>query len=154
MHRHSNVLAGSFALTPQEVARRLAHAHSGLLALHQGQVVAMAWLAFNVQAVVEIDRTLRLRPGESLSYDEFTLPAWRGMGINPRLNQFADGCAREHGAGRRITWRRLCNAPAVRVAEKLGHRQFCVATTVRVLGIDHAWVLGLHAPELRRLVRP
>jgi hypothetical protein len=147
------VLEKNFDLKPQEVERRLENGHVALLAMHDGRVVAMLWLAFHSQRVSEIGKTMMLRPGEVLAYNEETLLAWRGYNISPHLNQFADAYARQRSARRRINWRRLCNAPALRVAEKLEDRRFSVATTIHVMGTPRTFVVGLNSDELLPLVR-
>jgi GNAT superfamily N-acetyltransferase len=103
----------------------------------------------------QIDTTMNmvLRPGEALTYNALTIPAWRGRGVNPHLSQFALHCAMQHGARRRINWRRLGNAPAMRVAAKLGDRLFAVVTTVRVLGVEQALVFGTHSARLLPLLQ-
>lgn len=140
-------LAEGFRLGPAKIRRRLSRSHVAVLALRGTAPVAMVWLSFTDQEVSEIGRTLVLRPHEVLTYDEFTLPAWRGKGISPALNQFADEYAARRNATRRITWRSVGNAPAIRVAEKLGHKLLTVATTLRIASRWHPFVLGLDSAE-------
>jgi GNAT superfamily N-acetyltransferase len=147
-------LLKDFDIGPQEVRQRLARSHVALLALHDGVVIAMLWLAFNSQQVSEIGRQMVLSPGEVLTYNECTLAEWRGHGVSPHLNQFAHRFAMLHGASRRINWRRLGNAPAIRVANKLGDRPFAVVTTAMVLGVPQVLVFGAQSPQLLELLRP
>lgn len=152
---HGSMLNANFQLSPETVMDRLSRGHVAALAIGAAGPVAMVWLAFEQQKVSEIDRALVLAPHEVLTYDEHTLPAWRGKGISPALNRFADAYAAQRGATRRITWRRVGNAPAMRVAEKLGHRVIAVATAVRLFGRWCPWVFGIDglAPrlDLRRI---
>jgi len=150
--RHRDALEFEFGVAPADIEQRLARSHVAMIALHQGQLVAMVWLAFNAQQVSEVGRVMRLRAGEFLTYNEATLPEWRGRGISPHLNQCAGDYARRHGATRRITWRRLGNTAAVRVATKLHDRLFAVVTTVRLFGKDRALVFGLGSTELPLLL--
>lgn len=138
-------LTTDFHLEPARVEERLLRSHVVVLAKCEGIPVSMLWLGFVEQWVSEIGRTLVLKPHEMLTYDEFTLPAWRGRGISPSLNRFADAYGAGRMATRRITWRNISNGPAVRVAEKLGHRATTVATTVRIAG--HPFILGLDCAE-------
>jgi hypothetical protein len=151
---HREALEADFDIGPQEVRQRLARSHVALLGLCDGEVIAMLWLAFNSQRVAEVGREMVLRPGEALTYNEVTLAAWRGHGVSPHLNQFANSLAMLHGASRRINWRRLGNAAAIRVADKLGDRAFAVLTTATVLGVQQVLVFGRHTPELLQLLRP
>ncbi len=150
--RYRKALEGDFAIAATELNRCIEQGHLALLATRQGVPVAMTWLAFDAQQISEIGRTMQLRRGEALSYNEFTLPTWRGRGIGPRLNHFADAVARQHGVTRRITWRKLANAPALRVAQKLGHRRFAIVTTLSIAGAAHRFVFGLTAPGLPPLL--
>ena len=150
--RFRKTLLKDFGVTPEDAARRVAKSHVAMIAVHDDQLIAMLWLAFNEQQVSEVGRTMQLRAGEFLTYNEATLPAWRGRGISPYLNRCAETYARRRAAERRITWRRLGNAAAVRVATKLHDRLFAVVTTVRILGKDRAMVFGLKAAGLPALV--
>ncbi len=154
LKEHRATLEADFDIGPQEVRMRLARSHVALLALHDGVVTAMLWLAFNSQRVSEVGREMVLGPGEVLTYNECTLAEWRGHGISPHLNQFAHAYAMLRGAHRRINWRRLGNAPAIRVADKLGDKSFAVVTTAMVLGIRQALVFGTQTPRLLQLLRP
>jgi GNAT superfamily N-acetyltransferase len=142
-----------FDLGPQEVGHRLAHSHIAVVAVHQGRLAAIVWLAFNEQEASEIGQTIRLQPAEVLTYNEVTHPSWRGRGIMLHLNLFADEYAKQRATRRRITWRRCNNAPAMRVSEKLGHRLFAVVTTVHVMRSARPFVFGLKSAEMAVLVR-
>lgn len=146
-------LEANFRLPLKEVRKRLSKSHTVVLAVCGSAPIAMVWLAFEEQKVSEIGRMLVLRPHEVLTYNEFTLPAWRGRGVSPALNRFADDFAARRNAVRRITWRRVSNAPAIRVAEKLGHRRLAVATTVRLANHSYPIVLGLDAAEPQLMFR-
>ena len=151
--RYRACLEADFGLGRLELSRRSACSHVALLGLHEGVVVAMLWLAFNEQSVSEIGRTMVLHEGEVLTYNEFTSPEWRGRGISPRLNQFAQEFALKRHATRRINWRSIGNTPAIRVANKLEDRLFATVATVRVFGVRHAFVFGAQAPQLAPLLR-
>lgn len=148
--KYGGTLNANFRLSPQRLMDRLSRSHVAVLAVGATGPVAMVWLAFDRQEVSEIGRVLVLAPHEVLTYDELTLPAWRGKGIGPALNRFADTYAAQRGATRRITWRRVGNAPAMRVAEKLGHSVIAVATAMRLFGKWCPLVFGIDvlAPRL------
>jgi GNAT superfamily N-acetyltransferase len=152
--RFRKTLEKDFGVTRDDAAKRVAKSHVAMIAVHDDEMVAMLWLAFNEQRVSEVGRTLQLGTGEFLTYNEATLPAWRGRGISPYLNRCAEAYARRRAAARRITWRRLGNSAAVRVATKLHDRLFAVVTTVRLFGKDRAMVFGLKAAGLPPLVPP
>ena len=148
LNRYEATLETDFGVEPRDVEQRLARSHIALLGLHQGVVISMLWLAFDAQRVSEIGRTMVLHPGEILTYNAVTVPAWRGCGVSPHLSLFALHFAMQHGARRHINWRRLGNAPAIRVAAKLGDRLLAVVTAVRLLGIQQPLVFGTHSAQL------
>jgi hypothetical protein len=59
----------------------------------------------------------------------------------------------QQGARRRIIWRRLGDAPAVRVAAKLGDRLLAVVTAVRLLGFQQPLLFGTHSAQLLPLLQ-
>lgn len=151
--KYGEQLASSFRLPRERVLKRFSSSHTVVLAVCGNAPISMVWLSFTEQKVSEIGRTLVLQPHEVLTYDELTLPAWRGRGVNPALSRFADDLAAGRGAVRRINWRRVSNAPAIRVAEKLGHKRLAVATTVRLANRWHPIVLGLDNTDSQLMFR-
>jgi GNAT superfamily N-acetyltransferase len=143
--RHREAFATGFELHRADIEQRLAHGHLAIIALHDDELIGMVWLAFDAQRVSEVGKQMVLRPGEFLTYNEGTLPAWRGRGVSPHLNRYAER--------RRLTWRRLANRSGVQVATKLRDRRFATVTTVRLMGREQALVLGLGSAELAALMR-
>jgi len=65
-------------------ARRLAEGHLGLLALHDGRPAGYAWGCAELDP--ELERVpLQLEPGDVLCTDVFTVPAYRGQGVQTAL---------------------------------------------------------------------
>jgi GNAT superfamily N-acetyltransferase len=134
--RHAAQLVSCFAMTDAQLQRRVNKGCVALLALAQEQVVGMLWLTFGPQDVSEIGAVLSTGPGDFISFDERTLPAYRGRGIAVALNRQACSYARSRGAMRQLLWRVASNKPALRVAQKAGQRCVATAVAVTLLGVN------------------
>ncbi len=82
-----DVLAALTGLTPAELGARFAAGHRAYLARMSGQPVAYGWVARAGAAIGELGISFTLPPANRYLWDFFTLPAWRGLGIYPRLLQ-------------------------------------------------------------------
>ena len=101
-------------------ARRLACGHLGLIALHQGQPVGHAWGCAEVDPDLERVQ-LKLEAGDMLCADVYTLPAFRGQGIQTSLALARLQLFRDLGYRRAITYIEMRNRPSVAVWQrKLG----------------------------------
>lgn len=127
-------LVERFRLEPAVIDQRIAAGKEVMLALHERQVVAMVWLAYETQTVDEIGMKLRLLPGEYLTFDAITLHPWRGQGLSRALNLLADDHMAQRGIVHHLAWRSASNSAALRVADKLGQRRIARATATWVLG--------------------
>jgi GNAT superfamily N-acetyltransferase len=140
-----NDLVTHFRLEPSAIDQRLAAGKEAMLALHQGRVVAIVWLAFETQTVDEIGMKLRLLPGEYLTFDAVTLHAWRGRGLSRALNLLADNHVASRGIVQHLAWRSASNTAALRVADKLGQRRIASATATWVFGrMVHRRIVSLN----------
>jgi GNAT superfamily N-acetyltransferase len=101
-------------------ARRLAEGHLGLLALHEGRPVGYAWGCGDMDR--ELERVpLELEPGDVLCTDVFTVPKYRGRGVQTALTLARLQKFRELGYRRAICYIEAGNAPSLAVWQrKLG----------------------------------
>jgi len=103
-------------------ARRLSKGHVGLLALHAGRPIGYAWGAATLDLEVE-KIPLHLEPGDVLCSDMYTVPEYRGKGVQTaltlaRLQQF-----RTLGYHRAICYIAVGNSPSLHVWQrKIGCR--------------------------------
>lgn len=128
---HREALIADLGMRAEQLQARQARGNVALLAFDADRAVAMLWISFAQQAVSEVGSVLTAKAGEFITFDEKTVPAYRGRGISPALNRLACLYAQERGATRQLLWRKASNAPALRVAEKVGQR--CIATSVAVM---------------------
>jgi GNAT superfamily N-acetyltransferase len=100
-------------------ARRLAHGHKGLLALHKGQPVGYAWGCAEVEPTLERVR-LKLNPGDMLCVDAYTAPPFRSQGVQTALTLARVRLFRDLGYCRAITYIKRRNYPPLAVWRKIG----------------------------------
>lgn len=74
-------------LSDATVTQRFAAGQACYVAFLAQTPVAYGWLARTQAELGELQLDLRLPPGECYLWDFATLPAWRGLGIYPRLLQ-------------------------------------------------------------------
>lgn len=98
-------------------AKRLVRGHKGLIALHEGQPVGYAWGCTEVDPSLERVQ-LKLEPGDVLCADVYTLPAFRGKGIQTSLTiaRFRLFC--DLGCRRAVTYIEMRNAPSLAVWQR------------------------------------
>lgn len=97
-----------------------------------GDLVFLAWLAFNEAYVDELERTLRVGSGSAYLYDAYAVPEYRGLGIAPRAVEEAFNYVYERGIIRVYTCVRHNNFPSLRAVHKLGFRKIGTITFTRV----------------------
>jgi GNAT superfamily N-acetyltransferase len=106
-----------------EIASRLAAGHRCWLARGGDEVVASSWVAGGELWSAYLARNVPLAPGEACTYETFTAPAARGLGIGPALRGRLARDLRDSGYRRLLATVGPENAPAIRLVEKLGYRR-------------------------------
>ncbi|MEY4753617.1 MAG: hypothetical protein RJA44_1292 [Pseudomonadota bacterium] len=134
IERYSADLQQHFKLEQAVLEERLRRGHQVLLALHEQQVVAMLWLAFDSISVQEIGAELALGPKEFITYHAFTRSAWRGLGLSTALNERAYRHAWQQHKSVQLAWRQPNNRSSMRVAQKLGQTRICEVHSLWFLG--------------------
>jgi RimJ/RimL family protein N-acetyltransferase len=71
----------------RELQARTARGHAPWLAQINGEPVGWGWCAAGEVSIGELGIAVPLPPGNRYLWDCFTVPAWRGRGIYPRLLQ-------------------------------------------------------------------
>ena len=103
-------------------ARRLERGHTGLVALHQGQVTGYAWACTEVNPSLERVQ-LTLAPDDVLCVDAYTAPAFRGKGIQTALALARCQLFGGLGYQRAIAYIDRRNAPSLAVWRKIGGQE-------------------------------
>lgn len=145
-------LLHDLGMRAEQLRARQARGNVVVLAMEGDRAVAMLWLTFARQTVSEVGSVLQVRDGECITFDEKTLPSHRGRGISPALNRLACQVARDRGASRQLLWRKAGNAPALRVAEKVGQRRIASSLAIMLFGVRVYFSMSeLAAPSLELL---
>ena len=71
----------------EEISGRFAAGHRAYVAIIKGQAAAWGWVATSTADIGELGAHLTLRSEERYLWNFVTLPAYRGLGIYPRLLQ-------------------------------------------------------------------
>jgi GNAT superfamily N-acetyltransferase len=150
------VLAGEMgAGDAAELTRRFAAGSRCFVARVEGRLVAWGWVSFGAERIGELERSLRMRPGEAYCWDCGTVPVYRGRGLyTALLGQIATTL---HGEGAARLWigASRSNRPSVRGFAAAGFQPAINLTYLRLDGWRHVWV-GAHpqaTPELAAAAR-
>jgi len=122
-------------LDPARIAARLdrvGHGHDCVTAWLDDVIVSSVWLAFETARVPEIDRPLRLGPGEVFLYDSYTSESQRGHGIATIRAVWTARYLRDAGYRYAIGHTAPENRPAHGPPERAGYRPLGIAGYVRV----------------------
>lgn len=103
-------------------ARRLERGHTGLVALHQGQMTGYAWACTEVNPSLERVQ-LTLAHGDVLCVDAYTAPAFRGKGVQTALALARFRLFGGPGYQRAIAYIERRNSPSLAVWRKLGGQE-------------------------------
>lgn len=101
------------------LARRLAHGHVGFLALHEGQPVGYAWACTQVDPALERVH-LELEPDDVFFTDAYTVPAYRGQGVQKALKLVRLQRFRDLGYHRALAIIEACNYSSLIAWQKVG----------------------------------
>ena len=83
----AGVMASLQNRSVEEMSRRFADSHRAYVALIGGQAAAWGWVATSTADIGELGAHLTLHSDERYLWNFVTLPAYRGLGIYPRLLQ-------------------------------------------------------------------
>jgi GNAT superfamily N-acetyltransferase len=103
-------------------AIRLEYGHKGLIALYQGLPIGYAWGCGTIHSAVE-RVNLKLELGDALFVDAYTVPAFRGKGIQTALSLARFQLFRELGYQRAIAYIEKHNSPSLNVWRRVGAKE-------------------------------
>lgn len=119
-------------------ARRLEMGHTGLVACHGAQVAGYSWACTDTT----LERLeLRLEAGDVLFTDSFTIPAFRGQGVQTALSVVRMRQFRERGYTRAVMYIEEQNQPSLAVWRRLG-AQVTARVRFRRLGFWRSTLYG------------
>jgi len=121
------------------LARRLAHGHVGFLALYEGQPVGYAWACTQIDPALERVH-LALEPDDVFLTDAYTVPAYRGQGVQKALKSVRLQRFRDLGYHRALAIIEACNYPSLASWQKVGAQAIGRMTFLRIGPWRQSWL--------------
>jgi GNAT superfamily N-acetyltransferase len=115
-----------------QVRERLAFGHRCFLARVHGQLAHVSWAAIGTLSSAYLGRGVPLAPGEACSWETYTTPELRGLGLGPAVRLVMASVLRDSGYRRLLAAVLPENRPGIRLVEKLGYHRIGVVGYVRV----------------------
>ena len=123
-------------LVPEEVLSRLDRGDKVAIAYVGDDPAGYAWMSFTSGAVeLAFGVTWIVGPGESIRYDYFVLPKWRGRRVFSCLNSAIVACARDLGIIRTFSSISTVNTQSMSLAKRDGRIPVMKVTLVHVRGL-------------------
>jgi GNAT superfamily N-acetyltransferase len=123
-----------------ELGRRLDARSRCFVARVEGELAAWGWVSFGVEAIGELERSLRMRPGEAYCWDCGTLEAYRRRGLYTALLGHIATTLRGEGATRLWIGASRSNRPSLRGFAAAGFRPAINLTYLRLGRWRHVWI--------------
>lgn len=130
------------AADPQTVRELLATGRRCFAASVASAIVAYGWVSLGSERIGELERTMRMQPGEAYIWDCATLPAWRGRGLYTALLRHIVATLRGEGWRRLWIGASLDNAPSIRGFRAAGFRPAVRLVYLRLLGLRYNRLTG------------
>lgn len=90
-------------------------------ACQRARLVGYLWISIHQFIVPHLGRQFMVNPDEIYYYDAFTIPEYRGKGINPALAQYSSiEASREYGRVYGLYYVQAENRSSLKVMEKIG----------------------------------
>lgn len=135
-------LAAAMGLADPQVVRERFASGRRCFAVHvAGAIAAYGWVSEGMERIGELERTLRMLPGEAYIWDCATLPAFRRHGLYGALLHHIIAVLRDEGLHRLWIGASLDNAPSLRGFRSAGFRPVIRLAYLRVLGVRGLWLL-------------
>lgn len=141
-------------LEPAEVDLRFQRDDKAAIAYLGGKPTGYAWMSLT-SGVVELafDVTWIAGPGESIRYDYFVLPEWRGRRIFSCLHSAIVACARNHGIIRTFASVSMLNRQSLSLAKHQQRTAVMKVTLVNFRGLNRTFQKAVGAPFESRFLK-
>jgi ribosomal protein S18 acetylase RimI-like enzyme len=127
---------------PQGVVQRFVSGRRCFVARIEGTIAAYGWVSEGAESIGELERTMRMQPGEAYIWDCVTLPAFRRRGLYAALLRHIVGALRGEGLRRLWIGASLDNMPSIRGFRSAGFRSVIKLVYLRVLRLRGNWLVG------------
>ena len=118
----------------------LERGHLCFIAEIGGEIVHYKWVTFDEVYVSELKRKMHLDSNSAYIYAVYTVPRFRGLGIDPKVTTEVFDYLYEKGVEKVNILVRSSNFPSLRVVKKVGYRKMGEISFLQVLSYKkHAY---------------
>lgn len=128
---------------PAEAQARFAIGSRCFIAQIAGEIACYGWVSQGCERIGELERELRMLPGEAYIWDCATLEPFRRRGLYSALLRFMVATLRAEGANRLWIGASTHNEPSLRAFASAGFQPAVQVTFARLLSLRHFWVNGV-----------
>jgi GNAT superfamily N-acetyltransferase len=140
----AGALAAAMSYTgPEEVQRRSAAGSRCFVARIGDAIAAYGWVSQGEERIGELERLLRMRPGEAYIWDCATLEPYRRQGLYSALLVYIVAMLRREGLRRIWIGASLQNRPSLKGFANAGFQPVITILYARLLGLSHSWLVGV-----------
>ena len=118
-----------------DIAERLRRGDGCIVAKHGGRVVYVVWVAFKKYYSHLLDREYELANDEIFTYGAYTVPEFRGKGIQPTVACRMYGGMKDTGYKRLLAFIDPKNPSAMSIIDKYGYERVGMSGYVEIFGI-------------------
>jgi GNAT superfamily N-acetyltransferase len=132
-------LAWMMGVARGEVERRFAASSRCFVARVEDALAGYAWVSRGSERIGELERSLRMKPGEAYIWDCATLPPYRRQGVYTALLGVMVATLRGEGAGRVWIGASLANRPSLRGFARAGFQPTLTVYYLRLGQSAYTW---------------
>lgn len=139
----AGTLAAAMGLAePREAQRRFTRGSRCFVAWIEGAIAGYGWVSQGEEEIGELERVLRMRPGEAYIWDCATLEPFRRRGIYSALLGHIVATLRREGLQRLWIGASLGNQPSLKGFANAGFQPAITILYIRLLRVSHSWLIG------------
>lgn len=136
----AKALAWMMGVARDEVERRFAAGSRCFVARIEGALAGYGWVSHDAERVGELERVLRMKPGEAYIWDCATLPPYRRQGVYTALLVAITTALLGAGGGRIWIGAALINRPSLSGFARAGFRPALMIYYLRLLQATYTWM--------------
>jgi GNAT superfamily N-acetyltransferase len=124
----------------EQLRRRYSHGRRCFVARIGEEIAAYGWVSTGAECIGEMEREIRLQPGEAYVWDCFTWPDHRRQGLYSALLSHINMTLAGEGYRRIWIGSDLENRPSLKGFANAGYRPVIQITYLRLGGLSFLWV--------------
>jgi GNAT superfamily N-acetyltransferase len=136
----TKTLAWMMGVERGEVEQRFTASSRCFVARVAGALAGYGWVSHGTERIGELERSLRMKPGEAYIWDCMTLPPYRGQGVYTALLRAIIATLRDEGGGRLWIGASLTNRPSLKAFARAGFRPALTIFYLRLGRSAYSWV--------------